>query len=103
MSRISEVLKQKKAIEQQRLRDRKEQLETLKVEAVYKAKLLEDMRVISTLFENDPSLEMVKIEIPEKNLTMFSRFMYTELDDFKITQAADSANLFEIRRRLIEY
>ena len=103
MSRIKEVLRQKKDIEQQRVRDRKQKLEIIKVEAIYKAKLLEDIRVLNDLFDNDPELEYIIIEIPEKNLTMFNRLMYTELDEFRVSQAKGKANLFEIRRRLINY
>jgi hypothetical protein len=45
----------------------------------------------------------VEIEIPEKNLTMFTRLMYTDLDDFQITQKPEQANVFDIRRKIISF
>lgn len=103
MSKVKEVLKQKQIVEKQRIEDRKNKLQTIKVEAIYKARLLEEMQVISNLLENDPKLECIIIEIPENSLTMFTRLMYTELEEFKIAQVAGKANLFEVRRRLIIY
>lgn len=103
MSRIREVLAKKKEIDKQRSQERKEKLETIKLEAIYKAKLLEEMQVISDLFDNDLELESVIIEIPEKNLTMFTRLMYTDLEDFQIRQKSNKANVFEVKRKIISF
>ena len=75
----------------------------MREESIYKAKLLDEMRILSILFDNDPSLESVTIEIPENNLTMFTRFMYTELEEYKISQIKGKANMFKVERRVIQY
>lgn len=103
MSRIKEVLKQKKAIQNKKFQDRKEKMENLKVEAIYKAKLLEEMQVISDLFDNDSELQSVTVEVPEKNLTMFTRLMFTDLGDFQINQSSSQANVFNIKRKIISF
>lgn len=100
MSRISSVLKNRNRVEREDKQRKTAEIQAMKAETAYRAKLYEDMQVITTMFK-DSEVEEVRIVIPPNSITQFMKAMYSEgMADYQIQQDGDS---FIIRRRVINF
>lgn len=103
MSRISEVIQNKNKVEKLRRTRRKDDMDTLRQESAFKAKLYEDMKRVAYLLEQD-EVESVTIEIPSIYQIQFSNAIYSaDLAEYNIEQAEGKANVFYIRRKFIAF
>ena len=99
MSRVSEVLKNRNIVEKTRKARQKEELNSLRVTAAFKASLMDEMNKVNVLL-NDENVECVTIKIPEKLITEFNKTIYSEeMAGYDIIQI--SPDTFEIRYKLI--
>lgn len=99
MSRVSEVLKNKNAVERSQKARRKEELNSLNMAAAFKASLMNEMNKLNVIL-NDENVECVTIKIPEEHITQFNKAIYSEeMAGYEITQI--EPDTFEIRYRMI--
>lgn len=100
MSRISGVLKNRNRVEREDRQRRMAEINAMKTETAYRAKLSEDMQTVMTVLD-DPAVESVRITVPGKSMTQFMKAMYSEeMADYQIVQDGDS---FIITRRVINF
>jgi hypothetical protein len=101
MSKIVRVLRNKNKLERREKARRSEDLARLKSETAFTARLNDEMKVIDAILR-DPEVDKVVIEIPDKQLTLFSRAIYREeMTQYSIIQVGD--NTFEVGRRIINF
>lgn len=104
MSRISEVIKNKDKIAKLDRQRRQNDLNSLRSDAAYKARLSEDLKMVNLIL-NDPDVDAVAVKVPNKYLPNFSRAIYAEdLAEYDINQLEeDDANTFVIRRKVLVF
>ena len=101
MSKIVRVLRNKNKLERREKERRAEDLARIKSETAFTARLNDEMKVIDVILR-DPEVDKVVIEIPDKQLTLFSRAIYREeMTQYSIIQVGD--NTFEVGRRIINF
>lgn len=103
MSRISEVIKNKNRIEKQNRQNRKDKMSSVRQEAIFKAKLSNELKIVDTLLESN-EVKSVTIEIPDAYMANFSIAIYSpELAEYKVEQVTGNPNKFRLSRRYIVY
>lgn len=103
MSRVSDVLKNRNKIEKARKLRRKNEMSTLRERTAFKAKLYDQLRHAEIAL-NDPDIDALIIEIPDKYLAQFSASIYTEdLAGYDVQQVDGVANRFYLRRKMIAF
>lgn len=96
---IAKVLRNKNKAEKLEKLRRSEDLARLRAETAFMARLSEEMKLVDTILR-DPEVNRVTIEIPEKQLTLFTRAIYREeMTPYSIIQVGDTT--FEVGRRII--
>ena len=103
MSKIREVLENRNKVERAEKARRKEDLNALKEDSVYRARLLDELGKIDMILDSE-DVKAVIIEVNEKELPKFGRAIYSsELAEYDVVQVNNSANKFKISRKLIVY
>jgi hypothetical protein len=96
-----EALRKKNVIEHKYNLKRREELNTLRVESAYRAKLYDEIKVIELLL-NDDNVKSVVIEVPKQHITKFLRAIYgEEFMQYNITQLDEYT--FEIGRKIVNF
>lgn len=95
------VLKNKNRVGKENKRRRADELQKLKSEAVYRAKLSEDIKIIQMMLE-DEDVDGIVISIPQQHKSKFLKAMYhEEMQEFSIRQI--DGDRFRIERKLINF
>ena len=103
MSRTGDVIRNKNRIEKKIKQKRKEEIDSLRQKTLFKAKLAYALRHIEVIL-NDGDVEAVRIQVPEKQLAMFSACIYTEdMVGFDVQQVDGVANEFYLRKKVIAF
>ena len=98
MSRLGYVIREKGRLEREERARRAEELKEVRQETAYRAKMVDDMRVVRVAL-SDPSVKEVTVEIPEKNVPLFMKAVYSdEMAEYTVTIDGTKAT---IRRRII--
>lgn len=102
MSRISDVIKNKNKVDKQQQLRRREEIDSMKRVATFKARLHEDLKKVETLLESD-EIDAVIITIPNEFLAAFGESIYSEdLAEYDITQVEGKPNEFEVRHKFLQ-
>lgn len=103
MSRTSEVIKNKNKVEKSRKARRKNEMLTLKNRSAFKAKLHDELKHIEVILQ-DPNIEAVIVNVPDRTLADFTAAIYgEELASYDIRQVEDQTNQFYVRRKFIQF
>lgn len=103
MSRIQEVLKNKNRVERTQRARRKEELNSLRVSAAFKARLYDELKKIDILLDND-EVNSVVITIPDAFLAKFGEAIYSEdLAEYDIQQVEGVPNQFYVRHKFLQF
>lgn len=103
MSRITEVIKNKNKVERIRRARRKEELNSLKMDSAFKARLYDELKKIDILLEKE-EIESVVIEIPDMFIAKFGAAIYSEdLAEYDVQQVDGAPNKFHVRRKFITF
>lgn len=101
MSQIASVLKNKNSIERKNRQRRREELQALRTESAFRAKMHEYLKTIDVILEDD-SVTRVIIEIPKNNMARFQKAIYTEeMAQYSIEQIDESS--YSIGRRMLNF
>lgn len=101
MSRIGNVLRNKNRLEKEAQLKRDRELQRMKKEASYKARLRDTLRQVDNLLDK-PDLKSVIIEIPKASIPEFSRVIYeSDMAEYTVTQI--SAVKFSICRKEVDF
>lgn len=101
MSRIAEVIKNKNKAQRNAKARRQAEISSLRADAIFKAKLHDELRLIDRLLD-DNEVECVVITIPEKSFSMFTLAIYSdELAEYNIEQSDSDPNKFIVKRKYI--
>lgn len=101
MSRILSVLKNKNSIEKRDKQRRREELNNLRTEAAFRARLHDDMKIIDLIL-SDEAVDHVIIEVPKASTTKFMRAIYgEEMAQYNIIQLNEQR--FEIGRKMVNF
>lgn len=99
MSRLSQVIKEKNRLEKAEKKRRQMELQDVRQDTAYRAKLYDEMQAVKVMLD-DPDVEAVYIEIPERYVTLFARAAYSdEMAEYTLEIDGTRAT---IRRRLIQ-
>ena len=100
--RTLEVIKNKNAVEKKNKHRRNEEMQSLKFESAYKARLHYNMKLVDLIL-SDSEVESVTITIPEKFISSFSRAIYTieEMANYNILDVGP--NTFKISNKIINF
>lgn len=103
MSRISDALKNKNRVERTQRARRKEELNSLRASAAFKAKLYDELKKVDILL-NSSEVDSVIISIPDVFMAKFGEAIYSEdLAEYDIQQVPDIPNQFYIRHKVIQF
>lgn len=101
MSKLIKAIKNSNYAEKKEKKRREENLQRLRTETAYSAKLIEELKLIDKILE-DSEVIKISLEIPENQISLFSRAIYREeFIGYNIVQISN--NMFEISRRLISF
>lgn len=101
MSRVTQVLRNKNKREKADKQKKRQDMAAMQLEAAYRAKLFDDMKMISLMLE-DEEVDTVQIEVPAVYLSQFMKAIYgEEMVEYSINQI--DTNVFEIGRKLINF
>lgn len=94
------VLKNKNRYEKEEKRRRKQELDELKEEGIFRVALNKDIETLRTILE-DGDVDFVDIEVSEKYLTHFHKALYfEEMQEFEWRQGR-TPTLFRFKRKEI--
>lgn len=103
MSRTQEVLKNRNRVEKSQRARRKEELNSLRVSAAFKAKLYDELKKIDILLDSD-EVDAIVITIPNVFLAKFGEAIYSEdLAEYNIQQVEGQPNQFYVRHKFIQF
>lgn len=103
MSRIQEVLKNKNRVERTQRARRKEELNSLRISAAFKARLYDELKKIDLLLDSD-EIDSVVITIPDVFLAKFGEAIYSEdLAEYDIQQVEGVPNQFYVKHKFIQF
>lgn len=103
MSRISEVLKNRNRVERTQRSRRKDELNSLRVSAAFKARLYDELKKIDLLLDSD-EIESIVITVPNNFLSQFGEAIYSEdLAEYDIQQVDGEPNQFYVKHRYLSY
>lgn len=101
MSKIMTVIRNKNKIERVEKQRRREELNNLRSEAIYRARLHEDLKLIDAIL-SDEEVDKVIVEIPQQYMAKFLRAIYGEdMAEYSIEQL--DSQTFAIGRRIINF
>lgn len=101
MSRISEVIRNKKRIENLQRERRREEIKELTTNAEFKAKLYNDLKYLNVILDSD-EIESVNVKVPDIYISKFSAAIYgEELAEYEVTQVAGTSNEFCIAKKYL--
>lgn len=98
MSRLGYVIREKGRLEKEERQRRTRELQEIRQETAYKARLFDDMQVVRVVL-SDPSVKDVVVEVPEGYITQFMKALYSD-EMAEYTVAIDGTRA-TIRRRVI--
>lgn len=103
MSRISEVLKNKNRVERSQKARRKEELNSLRSSASFKAKLYDELKKIDILLDSN-EVDSVVITIPDMFIAKFGEAIYSEdLAEYDIQQVEGVPNQFYVKHKYLQF
>lgn len=103
MSRIGEVLKNKNRVEKVRRARSKDEMNSMRIDAAFKARLYDELKRIEILFGKD-EIESLIIDIPDVFLAKFGAAIFSEdLAEYDIQQVEGSSKKFQVKRKFIVY
>lgn len=101
LSRTVSVLRNKNKREKQDKMRKRQSLASMQLESAYRAKLYDDMRLVSLMLE-DQAVEGIKVTVANNYLSQFMKAIYAEeMSEFSISQIDNTT--FEIGRKLINF
>lgn len=99
MSRLGYVIREKGRREKEERARRKQEMQEIRKETAYKARLEDDMNVVRVAL-SDPSVTEVQVEVPQAYVTQFMKAAYgDEMAEYTVIIDGSSAT---IRRRVIQ-
>ena len=100
---LAYVLKHKNEYEKAERKKRKQELEDLRNDGIFRVALNKELGIIRTLLE-DPSISCVDIEVNPDHLANFHGSLdgYEEMKEFVITNIENDATKFRFRRKEID-
>ena len=100
-SMIRQVIKNRNRVERMQRARRTEELQSLKNEAMFKAKLYDELKYIDVLLDSD-EIGSIVIEVPDTYLAKFGAAIYSEdLAEYEIKQVKDTPNQFYVRKKYL--
>lgn len=103
MSKIVEVIRNKNKTQRLIAKRRKEEINKLREDTIFRALLREEFNKIDEIFKRD-DIEAVIIEVPDKYLPRFGEAIYSfDLDEYVIQQDDKNPNKFFVRRKIISF
>ena len=103
MSRVREVLKNRNRVEKTQRARRKEEINSLRVNSAFKARLYDELKRIDILLDSD-EIDSVIITIPDVFLPKFGEAIYSEdLAEYDIQQVDGVPNQFYVRHKFIQF
>lgn len=101
MSQIISILKNKNRVERRNKQRRMEELQELKLDAAFRSRLHEDMKVLDVIF-GDESVEKVIVEVPKSHISRFQKAIYTEeMAQYSVKQIDESH--YAISRKMVNF
>ena len=99
MSRLGYVIREKGRLEKQEAQRRRQEMQDIRQETAYKARLEDDMGVVKVIL-SDPNVAEVRVEIPPKYVTQFMKAAYSdEMAEYNVIIDGNKAT---IKRRIIQ-
>ena len=103
MSRVLDVIKNKNRVEKMMKERRREELNSMKYNTAFKARLYEELNKLNILLEHE-EVESIVIEIPDMFIANFGESIYSsDLAEYAIEQLDGEPNKFRVRRKYIVY
>jgi hypothetical protein len=103
MSKIGEVLKNRDRVEKTQKARRKEEINSLRVNSAFKARLYDELKKIDMLLDSD-EIDSVVITIPDEFLAKFGEAIYSEdLAEYDIQQVDGVPNQFYVKHKFIQF
>ena len=103
MSRIVEVIRNKNRVERNKKIRQRQEMESMKSEALFRARIHDEFNRIGVLLDSD-EIDSVIIEVGGKNIGKFGGAIYsTDLTEFDIEQVHNEPNKFIIRKKFITF
>lgn len=99
MSRLGYVIREKGRLEKQEAERRKREMQDIRQETAYKARLEDDMGVVKVML-SDPRVSEVRVEVPERYATQFMKAAYS--DEMAEYTVVIDGNMATIRRKIIQ-
>lgn len=100
-SKIFTVLKNKNKIDKMDKKRKQDEIETLRIETSYRAKLYDNLAQVNKIL-NDTNVESVLIRIPKQYMGNFLKSLYTEdMAEYENEQVSD--NEFVLRYKIIDF
>lgn len=101
MSRIKEVIRNKKKIEKAISSRKRSEIIRLRQNTMFKARAIEELKRIDLLL-SDKDVEKVIIEVPKDQMSRFSEVIYSsEFSGYDIKQLMEKPNCFYIGKKYI--
>lgn len=101
MFKFLEALKKKNAIEHKYRVRKREELNNMRIESAFRARLYDEIKVIEVML-NDENVKSIVIEVPRQHITKFLRAIYNEeFMQYSITQLDEYT--FEIGRKIVNF
>lgn len=101
MSRIVNVLKNKNRLEKEAMARRNRELQRMKKEASYKARLRTALKQVDNLLEKS-DIKSVLVEIPKASIAEFTRVIYEpDMAEYSIRQL--TVTKFTISRKEVDF
>lgn len=101
MSRIINVIKNKNRLEKEAAARRNRELQRMKKEASYKARLRSALRQVDTLLDKT-EIKSVLVEVPKASIAEFTRLIYEpDMAEYSIRQL--TATKFAIGRKEVDF
>ena len=103
LSRTLNVIHNKHKVDKALQARHKNELLNVKQQSAYKARLYDELKHVEVMLQ-DPDVDAVIVEIPQKMLPQFSAAIYAEdLASYDVQQMDNQANKFYIRRKFVAF
>ena len=101
MSRVTQVLKNKNKVEKLRKARRRAELNSLRDNSAFKAKLYDELQHLELIL-GDNDVDAVVIEVVGKYMNLFSTAIYSEdMAGYTVQQSESNPSQFIIKRKLV--
>lgn len=99
MSQLAHVIREKNRIEASARKKREQDMQEVKKDTAYRAKMYDDMQAVRVAFR-DPNVESIVIKVPEQYMVQFMKAVYSdEMAEYNVHIDGTEAT---IRRKMIQ-